>query len=434
MRRFRLARDWNKDQTGDEKEKRTHGAPEVANSKIVGARILLANRATSFSEAPDQFASFHYKNKIPPEAWTKRMQPDRDFWRNRPVCVLGGTGFLGYHLSRQLREVGARVRVFGLPPSEHHPLRNEPGFDLRFGDVLKFEPVRDAVGGCSLIFNLAGVVSPGRHDPDTFRAIHVEAVRNAIRAADPSARLVHTSSVTAIGATRRPVPLDENSPFTLERLQIDYMHAKRAAEQEALAAAGERDIVVVNPGYLIGPEDYDLSVMGSLCQRFWRGNVPFAPPGGFNLVDVRDAATGHLLAAERGKRGERYILGGENCSQIEFLRLLARQAGWRPRWLPRVPGWFLFSWARVEEMRARLRGNRPFPSLQDARVGVRYWYYSSTKAATELGFLARPLLTSVADTYSWHQARGFRPLPKLRRAWLRPPQPAAAASAPPSAE
>lgn len=360
------------------------------------------------------------------------MQPDREFWKDRPVCVLGGTGFLGYHLCRQLRDFGARVRVFGLPPSEHHPIRTEPGLDLRFGDVLQIEQVRNAVAGCSAVFNLAAVVSAGARDRPAFQRVHVEAVRNALSAADPKARVVHTSSVIAIGPSPTAEPRDEQSPFASENLRIDYMHAKRAAEQAALQAAGDHDIVIVNPGYLIGPDDFERSVMGWLCHRFWRGSVPFAAPGGFNLVDVRDVATGHLLAAERGKRGERYILGGENCSQMEFLNMLARRADWRPRWLPRVPAWFLFSFACCQELAARVSGRRPFPSLHDARVGVRYWYYSSTKAATELGFLARPLQVSLAETYAWHQARGIRTMPGIRRRWFRPPHPPAAFT-PPSA-
>src|SRR5882724_6381279 len=139
-------------------------------------------------------------------------RPNREFWSNRAVCVLGGTGFLGYHLVRQLRDQGARVRIFGLPPSENHPLRNEPGFDLRFGDILHPDRVRDAVAGQSVIFNLAGVVSAAAKDPKKFHEIHVQAIRNALAAADSAARLVHTSSVTVIGGSRRPEVLNEDSP------------------------------------------------------------------------------------------------------------------------------------------------------------------------------------------------------------------------------
>src|SRR5439155_20560421 len=116
------------------------------------------------------------------------------------------------------------------------------------------------------------------------------------------------------------------------RLQVDYVRAKRAAEQAALnAARGGQDVVVVNPGYLLGPDDHEPSVMGRMCVRAWKGRLPLAAPGGYNLVDVRDVAVGHLLAAEHGQSGQRYILGGENLRIQDFLRRLATVAGLRPR-------------------------------------------------------------------------------------------------------
>ena len=115
--------------------------------------------------------------------------------------------------------------------------------------------------------------------------------------------------------------LTETAPFPLQSVKVDYVHAKKAAEDLVLAAASTgRDIVVVNPGYLIGPEDYDGSIMGRFCLRCFRGKVPLIPPGGMSFVDVRDAACGHLLAAERGVSGRRYILGGENLTMVEFVR------------------------------------------------------------------------------------------------------------------
>src|SRR5439155_1230081 len=132
--------------------------------------------------------------------------------------------------------------------------------------------------------------------------------------------------------------------FNLERLRVDYVRAKCAAEQVAAGAAARgRHVVIVNPGYLLGPEDYELSVMGRLCARFWRGRILVAPPGGYNVVDVRDVATGHLLAAEHGRPGRRYILGGENYTLPELFRLLARAAGWRPRALIRLPRWSILT-------------------------------------------------------------------------------------------
>src|SRR5262249_14440377 len=145
----------------------------------------------------------------------------------------------------------------------------------------------------------------------------------------------HTSSIVAVGASRTAEVLDEESPFNLAGVKLAYVQAKRAAEE--LALGSDRDVVVVNPGYLIGPEDYEHSVIGKLCHRFARGQPPAAPPGGLNLVDVRDVAIGHLLAAERGTRGRRYILGCENLTYGDFMRTMADVAGMRPRWLPTIP-------------------------------------------------------------------------------------------------
>ena len=115
------------------------------------------------------------------------------------------------------------------------------------------------------------------------------------------------------------------------------------------AAASGRDVVVTNPGYLLGPEDHQRSVMGRFCKRYWKGRIPIAPPGGFNLVDVRDAARGHLLAAERGLTGRRYILGGENRTFPEFMALLAEVGGMSPRAIPSIPPWTMSALARFCE-------------------------------------------------------------------------------------
>ena len=348
------------------------------------------------------------------------MQHHREFWSGRPVCIVGGTGFLGYHLARALRDLDADVRVFGLAPSVNHPLHREPGIDLHFGDVLNPTDVRAAVAGCSVVFNAAAVVSAGARNRNKFEAVHMEAVRQTFAAANSHARIVHTSSIAAIGATRRPELLSEDSPFPKEPVRIDYVHAKRAAETAALALAGQRDVVVVNPGYLLGPEDHDLSIMGRICQRFWLGRFPFAPPGGLNLADVRDVAIGHLLAAEHGQSGRRYILGGENRSYASFLELLATMAGWKRCSLMTAPAMALIALARVEELRCRRRNKKPFPSLHDARAASLFWYYRCDRAKTELGYEPRPLRQTIADTFAWHRDRTLRPMRGLARRWFQP--------------
>jgi dihydroflavonol-4-reductase len=288
------------------------------------------------------------------------------------------------------------------------------------GDVRDPDAVRSAVAGCDVVIHAAGCVDVWGAGLARMLEVHRDGTRNVIEAADPSATVVHTSSVVAVGALRGCAVLDENSPFELDHVRIDYVRAKREGERVALdGAATGRRVIVVNPGYLIGPEDYHRSVMGRLCCRFWEGHVLLAPPGGMNFVDVRDVATGHLLAAERGVPGRRYILGGANVSLKQFLLELARVAGLRPRALPRLPNWLVAVVAAVAELRGHFNGREPYPSMQQYRLGRYHWFYDSTRAQTELGFHARPLDETLADAYEWFRQYTHMRLRPLQQFWLR---------------
>jgi dihydroflavonol-4-reductase len=252
-------------------------------------------------------------------------------------------------------------------------------------------------------------------------SVHVEGTRTVLAAADPGARIIHTSSITTLGSFAKPKCVNESMAWNRAAANVPYVQAKRAAERLALDAVRHgRDVVVTNPGYLVGPEDHEQSLMGRLCARFWRGRAPLAPPGGINVVDVRDAAEGHVLAAEKGVSGERYLLGGANLTCADFFRLLAQAADYRPRALARVP-WIAFAaLAWLAEARAGLTGNEPYPSLAHATMNHYYWFGTSAKAERELGYRARPAQETVADTYRWHAARrGFR-LRGFNRWWFRP--------------
>jgi dihydroflavonol-4-reductase len=346
------------------------------------------------------------------------VQPDPAYWAGRTVCVTGGTGFLGYHLVKLLGEVGAHVHVFALAPPPDHPVRRFPHVDIIPGDILDATAVRSAVAGCSVVIHAAGIVAVWGPGLAKMWPVHVEGTRNVLAALDPGARLLHASSVVAVGASRSGEVLNEDSPFNLTRVKLAYVQAKRAAEEIALAS--DRDVVVVNPGYLIGPEDYEKSVMGKLCHRFWRGRAPVAPPGGLNLVDVRDAAIGHLLAAERGTRGRRYILGGENLTYSEFMRQMADVAGMHPRWFPRIPRPLFSLAALFGEARGRLRGKEPYPSLSHVRLNRYFWFFASDRARRELGYEPRPVRESLADAYAWYTSREQFHIRGFNRWLLRP--------------
>lgn len=346
------------------------------------------------------------------------MRPDPAYWAGRSVCVTGGTGFLGLHLVRTLGELGARVRVFALDPPPDHPVRQFPHAEIVPGDVLDPAAVRRAVAGCSVVIHGAGIVAVWGPAVQKMWPVHVDGTRNVLAALGPGARMVHTSSVVAVGASRSGAVLNEDSPFNLDKSKIAYVRAKRAAEEVAFGSC--RDVVAVNPGYLIGPDDHERSVMGQLCHRFWRGRAPLAPPGGLCFADVRDVAVGHLLAAEKGVRGRRYILGGENLTYRDFLWRMSEVAHFRPRLIPAVPRTAFAAGAAVNELRGRLRGKEPYPSLAHARLNSYFWFYSSDRARRELGYDPRPVRESLADAYAWYTGRETFRVRGLSRWLLRP--------------
>jgi dihydroflavonol-4-reductase len=349
------------------------------------------------------------------------MEPSGEYWTGRRVCVTGGTGLLGSHLVRLLLECAARVRVLALPPHKKHPLRFCDGLDLVFGDVCDGDLVRRCMSDCDTIFHTAAIVADWGPALAKLHEVHVRGTRNVLQAAPDLARVVHTSSIVTIGASLHPEILDETSPFTLHRLKVDYMQAKRDSESLALGfAARGRDVVITNPAYLFGPDDPEGSVMLRFFKRYWRGRVPLISPGGLNLADVRDVARGHLLAAEHGKPGRRYILGGENCSFPDLMKHLALAGGMRPWLSPVVPWWVLFAIAESVERWSLLTRKQPYPSRQQARLNRYYWYYRSTRAATELGYTSRPLAESLSDTFRWCLDRSVLKLRGPSRWWMRP--------------
>lgn len=337
------------------------------------------------------------------------MQPNPGFWRDKRVCVTGGTGFLGGHVARLLLPLAGHVRVFGLKPGPQAPADRLRDCECVYADIRDAAAARNAVADRDVVFHAAGPVGVWGPALAQMREIHALGTRNVLGALPSGARLVHTSSVVAIGASRDRASLTEASPFRLERLKVDYVHAKKAAEDLVLAAAARGvDAVVVNPGYLVGPEDHEDSVMGRFCLRCWQGKVPLVPPGGLNFTDVRDAALGHLLAAERGARGSRYILGGDNLLMTEFVHALAETRG-MPARAARMPVWLNALVACLAEAHSRFTGREPYPSFQHFRLARYYWHYSSGRARQELGYVPRPLPQTLADTHEWYCRTGKLP-------------------------
>lgn len=327
------------------------------------------------------------------------MDVNATYWQNRQVAVTGATGFLGYHLVSSLRNRGALVRALVRPQSITDRIR-ELGCQCVVAPLDQPVAMSEAMRGCEFLFHLAGAVDFGT-DETHCREVNVQGTANALRAATQAQvrRMVHTSSIAAVGVNRKPIPLDETATWNLGDYRIPYSTTKREAEELVLGSASSLEVVVVNPSCIIGPDDFTSSEFGTLCKRFWRGKVPFYFGGGNNFVDVRDVAEGMLLAAEKGRPRERYLFGGENLTYGEFFRGLAHTAD-RRYFRMRMPNLFGRVVAYLAEQFTSKK-KRPVLSRTQARMLGLYFYATSAKAMRELGYAPRSITETLKDTYAF---------------------------------
>jgi dihydroflavonol-4-reductase len=324
--------------------------------------------------------------------------------------VTGANGFVGANLVRDLLENGWNVRAL---------VRDQPGatlgglqVDVVRGDL--FAPdLAGAMRGCDGVFHVAAHYSLWRRDRDVILRSNVEGTRAVLRAAKEArvGRVVHTSSVAAIGV-RHGAIADETHQSALEDLVGTYKQSKLLAEREATRAAAEGlDVVVVNPSTPIGPWDAKPTPTGEVIVRFLRGGMPAYVNTGLNLIDVRDVAAGHRLAYERGRRGERYILGNENLPLKELLERLAALTG-RPAPRLRLPLAIPLAVAAIDELLLGRLGRRPQIAFDGVRMAKEQMFYDSSKAIRELGLPQSPVRQALADAVAWFTANGLLTAPR----------------------
>lgn len=314
------------------------------------------------------------------------------------VAVTGATGFLGGHLVRVLAEHGHTVRAIYRDPRR---LDGLTGVDVEptRADVLDPESLRTAFAGADLVFHSAGFVGSS----ERAWAINALAPRHVIEAAARAdvARVVHTSSVVAIGPAVPGQLADETALYRGGELGLTYVDSKHEGEVEAVATSLRLgvDTVIANPAYVIGvPGDRGLRPASSarVLARFLHGGMPVIVDGLTNVVDVRDVAAGHLLIAEHGRRGQRYILGGTNIAWPQIVDRLAARSG-RPLPAVALPP----ELARLAHVQDLLR-LRPFlTGGLLTRLAAPSWQYDSTKAVRELGYAPRPLDETLDDIVRW---------------------------------
>lgn len=309
-----------------------------------------------------------------------------------PTLVTGATGFLGRHLLPLLAERGDEIRALVRLETDASDLERL-GVEVVRGDLADTDALARATAGCGLVFNLAGRISYELRDRAAIAAVNVDGVRAVLRALEPGARLVQVSSVAAIGpVAARTERATEDHPYPTRVDRFVYPETKRAGEQLCLeAAASGRDVVIANPGFLIGPGDvYRVSTWP--VWRYLQGTLRVVVPGGLSFVDARDVAPGLVALAERGRAGERTILTSRegNVSHADFFRRVAAVTGVRRRQVELPP--------RAAVLGARLV---PWPVKPgEVAAAGNWWFYDPGKAERELGFSVRPLDESIAATAS----------------------------------
>ncbi len=324
------------------------------------------------------------------------------------ALVTGATGFVGAAVARALLGAQWQVRVLARRSSDR---RNLQGLDVEVseGDLADLDSLQRAVQGCEGLFHVAADYRLGARDPAQLYRANVEGTRNILNAAQRSGvqRIVYTSSVATIGIPADGTPGDEQSANSLDNMIGHYKRSKYQAEEVVREAARDGiSVVIVSPSTPVGPGDVKPTPTGQLVLDAAAGRMPAYVDTGLNIVHVDDVAAGQLLAYERGRSGERYILGGQDMSLREILEMIARLEG---RSAPRVrlPYGVVLPIAYLAEGFARLSGRSGRITLEGVRMSRKKMFFSSAKAVRELGYRWRPPAQAFEDAIRWFRDNGM---------------------------
>ncbi len=322
--------------------------------------------------------------------------------------VTGATGFVGSAVARALLECGQRVRVLARPGGDRRNLAGLP-VEIAEGAMEDAPTLARAVAGCRYLFHVAADYRLWVPDPAAMFRTNVDGTRDLMSAALAAGveRIVYTSSVATLGLVHGG-PADEGTPSRFADKIGPYKQSKFRAEEVVRQLIDEAGLpaVIVNPSTPVGPRDRKPTPTGRLILEAARGHLPGFVETGLNIVHVDDVAAGHLAAAETGRIGERYILGGENLALAGILALVAHATGGRPPRL-KIPYTLAYAVAVGAELAARATGREPFTTLDGVRMAKKKMYFSSAKASRELGYRPRPAREAIADAVAWFAANGY---------------------------
>jgi dihydroflavonol-4-reductase len=320
------------------------------------------------------------------------------------VLVTGGSGFVGWHLVQALLRRGDQVRCLVRPASM--PLLQGQPVEIVPGDLTDEQSVRRAVQGVEVVYHCAADYRLFVPDPVAMYAANVEGTRIVLSAAATAGvrRIVYTSTVGALGSTADGTPADEKTPVALANMIGHYKRSKFLAERVADEwSARGAPIVIVNPSTPVGERDIKPTATGRLILDFLRGRIPAYVDTGLNLVDVRDVAVGHIAAMERGRPGEKYILGNRDMTLKAILGTLASVSG-RAAPRLRVPHWLPLTVAAIDTGLARARHAVPRFELDAVRLARKKMYFSPAKAVRELALPQTPVEEPLRRAVEWFRA------------------------------
>ena len=326
----------------------------------------------------------------------------------KKALVTGAAGFIGSNVVRALLNEGVEVRAMVL---EGEDRRNLEGLDVDKveGNVLDTPSLDDALKGCDTLFHLAAIYSIWKKDRSIFYKVNLQGSRNMLWAAKRAnvEKVVYTSSIAGLGLKPGSSLADEETEFNLFGEVNDYIFTKYLSQEEALTFAREGlPLVVVNPCFPFGEGDVAPTPTGKMIIDTVNGLNPMYFKGGLNVVDVRDVAMGHVLAAERGEVGQKYILGNQNFTIRQFFKLVGKVAGVRTAYIPmsvslaRPIGYLMEKWAERS-------GRPPMTTSKEIPLMARYLFYDVSRAKEKRGLELTPIEESLQRSIEWFRREGY---------------------------
>lgn len=324
------------------------------------------------------------------------------------ALVTGATGFIGSALVRELLKDGKEVKVLVRQSSN---TKNIDGLDVQkaYGDVRDKEAVKAALKGCDTFYQTAALYEYWGPSKKDYYDVNVEGTRASLQGALEQGveKVVHTSSIAALGCHGQECPAKEDAEFNLGKTGAHYCISKYLAEVEALKfARNGLPVVIVNPAGVLGVRDIRPTPSGRVILDVLNKRTIGYMDGGMNYVDVEDVARGHILAAQKGRIGEKYVLGNTNLSILEFDQLVADVAGMQPPKL-KFPYAAVIASAYLYGLMANITRKPPFVTPPMARVARMHMYFDSSKAVKELGMPQTPIRTTVEKAVNWFRENGY---------------------------